>query len=95
MKREVEDFIREEESQFAHDDGVVCTCDNCGGLIIRGQDMMVFIAKGGTGVRLCEKCYNNIEPDAVLELADIWNYVGDTDHAESLLNANTSKEEPT
>lgn len=86
MRREIEDFIRDEESQFEHDDKVVCTCDNCGDLILVGQDMMVFVAKDGMGVRICEKCYNSMAPDEVLDLASIWYYVGDSDNAESFLN---------
>lgn len=83
MTRGAREFIREDESRF--EDGVVCSCSNCGDQIRMGGDMMVFVSIRGEGIRLCEKCYNNMTPDEVLELAEIWNQTGDSYSAESAL----------
>lgn len=87
MKREIEDFIREEESGFRSDDSVVGSCSNCGELIHYGEDMMVYYhSQSGSG-RLCEKCYNSMTPDEVLELVGVWNHTGDAQEVEPMLSA--------
>ena len=93
MKREVEDFIREEESEFQHDDSVVGTCDYCGAPIRIGGSMMVYYYSPSGSGRLCETCYNTLTPDEVLDLVGVWNQTGDVDEVESMLTAK-SLEDP-
>lgn len=93
MKREVEDFIREEESAFRGDDSVVGTCDYCGALIRIGESTMVYYNSPSGSGRLCEKCYNSLTPDEVLDLVGVWNQTGDAEEVEPMLTAK-SLEDP-
>lgn len=93
MKREIEDFIREEESAFRGDDSVVGTCDCCGEVIRIGECMMAYYHSSSWSGRICEKCYNSLTPDEVLDLVDVWNRAGDAEEVESMLTAK-SLEDP-
>lgn len=93
MDREIEDFIREDESQFQRDAEVVATCDNCGATIRILEEMTVFYTKASGGVRICEKCYNNMAPDEVADLLDVWNHTDNATAAEEMLTEHKSSEE--
>lgn len=92
MKKEVEDFIREEELEFQHDDSVVGTCDYCGAVIRIGQSTMVYYSSQSGSGRLCETCYNTLTPDEVLDLVGVWNQTGDAEEVEPMLTAKSLEE---
>lgn len=94
MTRETEELIREEESAFRDDDRVVGTCDYCGELIRIGDSMMVYYNSPSGSGRICEKCYNHLTPDEVLDLVGIWNQTGDADEVEPMLTAKSLEDRP-
>ena len=87
MRREVEDFIRDDESYRPDDPDVVCSCAHCGKDIRIGQDMMVLLNVNGKTARLCENCIEWIDADTLAEMLGIWSYSGDASSAEAALNS--------
>lgn len=84
--RDIEDFIREDESEH-NDEGFVCTCDGCGKDIRIGQDMMVFMNVNGKSARICENCIQDISPDFLADLLGVWNLEDDASSADAALTS--------
>lgn len=93
FNKDIEDFIRDEESGFRDDDMVVAVCSECGERIRIGEDMSVYYSSESGAIHLCESCYNHLTPDEFAELLGIWNYTGDASKAEGHLAAHQACEE--
>ena len=88
FNRDIEDFIRDDESEY-HDDDFVCTCDCCGKDIRIGQDMMVFLNVNGKSARICENCIQDMSPDFLADLLGVWNFEDDASSADAALTTQT------
>jgi len=87
-RREIDDFIREDESGFSDEREPICTCDNCGDPIYPEDDMAVMeehICTGRPSIRhICAGCWEGNrwdEAGELLDLAGIWYWSGDAAEA--------------
>ena len=87
-RREIDDFIREDESVFSDEREPICTCDNCGDPIYPEDDMAVMEEHICTGrpsvLHICMDCWEANrwdEAGELLDLAGIWCWSGDAAEA--------------
>lgn len=83
-RREIENFIREDEAEFREECEPLCTCDNCGDPIYPEDDMAVMEEHnvgGRPGIRhICMGCWEANgwdKAEELLDLAGLWYWTGD------------------
>lgn len=99
-RREIDDFIREDESVFSDEREPICTCDNCGDGISEDDDMAVVEEHnvgGRPGIRhICMGCWEANGWDKAEELLDmvgLWYWTGDAVSAMQIAGEHTIKEQ--